>query len=180
MWNKLTFTHKKALSFFVFFILLCIAYQLSISKAIATIKLNRQLNNEELEIQNVGTAYPQAESKHSFYNKALKLYHVKAEDRENRLWQTVSGIALTKAVKISFDPVSAPSDTSASTHRIFMHEFNFKGDYFKCVSLLDSLSKTRDIGVISSVKLIKPKESDQAQAQLLLKLTLAMQTDSVF
>ncbi len=174
MLNKLTFKNKKLLLVGAFILVLSIAYHFSFSKTFEAIKINRQLKNEKQETQNLDASYTQIESKHSFYTNALKLYKVNNDDRENRLWQTVSGIAVAKGVKIGFNPIQLSStDTTALNQQTFRHEFNFKGDYFNCVLLLDSLSKTRGIGLISNLKLFTPKEHTENKTELTLQLTLA-------
>lgn len=176
MWNKLTFKHKKMVAFVGCLLSLFIAYQLSFVKTIDAINLNRQLKGEEHETQNISDAYPQLENKSKAYLQALKLYTVNPDDQENRLWQAVSGIAIAKDIKISFNPISSLSkDTSTIAQHIFMNEFNFKGNYFNCVSLLDSLSKSQGIGVISTVKLSVSKDAPD-QNILALKLILATRT----
>lgn len=172
MLNNLTFKHKKIGLLGILFLTLYIAYHFSFSKTFEAISINHQLQHEQIATQNLDASYPQIENEDSFYRNAIRLYKVNNDDRENRLWQTVSSIAISKNVKISFNPAQSSIPDTIAKHQLFKHEFNFKGNYFNCVSLLDSLSKTRGIGLISNLKLSVPKERG-SENELVLQLTLA-------
>jgi hypothetical protein len=172
MLNNLTFKHKKALLLAGCLLFLCIAYSFSFSKACEAFKINRQLLNQQLSTHQLDNAYPQLENEHRFYVNALRLYQVNNDDRENRLWQTVSSIAINKNVKISFTPAQSLTTDTSATQQLLKNQFNFKGSYVNCVLLLDSLSKNREIGLISHLKLLAQKQ-EHSEKELILQLTLS-------
>lgn len=167
MWQKLDDKKKNIVFFALLLVILYIAYIFSFRHTIKAILINNQLKHEQDLAQNFDEAFPQVANKSNFYIQVLKAYEVKRKDRENSLWRAVSGMAIAKEVAITFNP---NPQQSLDSNGLFKQQFSFKGNYFNCIQLLDSMSKTMGIGRIAELKLALPKESKD---QLLLKLTLA-------
>lgn len=176
MWKNLDEKKKNVLFVVATLVVVYIAYVFSFSPTLKVIQVNRQLAKEQNQSQNFDATLPQLSDQHSYYLNALKAYQVRTEDRENRLWQTVSGAAVAKNVTISFNPnIQQAPDSVAIKNRLVTQQFNFKGNYFDQVQLLDSLSKTKGIGMITELRLAVPKEkaTDGKTNQLTLQLTLS-------
>lgn len=163
MWNKLSVKQKKILLFGCIFLIAYVAYVFSFAHTFAAIKLNKQLEKQENATKNFDGTLPQMVSKNMYYLAALKSYTIKTEDHESRLWQSISGIAVAQAVNISFNPMVNTVDTNSTSRDIYKPKFNFKGNYFNMVKLLDSLSKTNGIGRISTLKLTSKKENGDTE-----------------
>ncbi len=174
MWNKLDDKKKNILFFCALFLVLYVAYVFSFSPTLKAIQLHQQLSREKQGVQGLDGMLPQMTSKNTYFKEAVKAYHVKNEDHENKLWQVVSNIALAKNVTINFTPNPTPvTDSLAIKNKLFVQQFTFKGSYFDQVRLLDSLSKTKGIGLIAELKLTMPKdELTTANKQLNLQLSL--------
>lgn len=157
---------RKTLWLFVV-LLLYISYQLSIKKTIEAITLNWQMQQE---IDRAGTGEQSTamilEHKNIAYQQLLKAYRVKKEDREQRMWQTISELAMYNGVQISFTPQLNKTDTISTDH-IVKTDFSFKGKYPALIKLLDTLHRTPQIGKIASVKMVTQKNTE---AELLMKV----------
>lgn len=157
MFAKLNLKNKKIVLILLMLAVTYLAYQFSFEKAISAFALNRQLKAAQQPGQEPDAAFPQLERKHAFYQSVLKGYKVRTEDRENRLWQSVSAMAIAKNVEINFSPniITAEKDTSEIARGIVSQKFIFKGSYFNIVKLLDTLAKSSGIGKIAGAKLMK-------------------------
>jgi len=153
-----------------------LAYVFSFEKAIAAFVLNRQLKQAGHPGEEPDAAFPQLERKHAFYQSVLKGYKVRHEDRENRLWQSVSAMAIAKNVEINFSPniATAEKDTSEIVRGVVAQKFTFRGSYFNIVKLLDTLAKSPGIGKIADAKLMKKtaKSNEEKSDKLNLELEL--------
>ncbi|RQO65407.1 hypothetical protein DBR40_23940 [Pedobacter sp. KBW01] len=157
MLAKLNLKNKKIVLALLMLAVVYLAYLFSFEKAISAVALNQQLKAAQQPGQEPDAAFPQLERKHAFYQSVLKGYKVRHEDRENRLWQSVSAMAIAKNVEINFSPNinGAEKDTSEIARGIVAQKFIFKGSYFNIVKLLDTLAKSRGIGKIAGAKLVK-------------------------
>jgi hypothetical protein len=171
--TKLDHQKKNILFVVAMFLVTYMAYVLSFKHTLKAIALNNQLKSEAQFVQVADGSYAQVVRKNSFYNNVIKSYRVKIEDRENRLWQTVSGVAIAHQTAISLNPVNQiVADSTQFKRQIFTERFSFKGSYFNIVKLVDSLSKTPDIGKIASLTLALPKETLKEENSIQLDLTL--------
>lgn len=166
MWQKLDDKKKKILFFATFLVISYVAYIFSFRPTFRAMLTYKQLKREQNLVQTFDESFPQIENKNNFYSQAIKSYSVKQKDRENSLWQAISGIAIAKDVTIGFNPTLSEATDSAM---VIKEQFSFKGNYFNCVQLLDSISKTKGIGRIAELKLAASKENEN---HLILKLTL--------
>ncbi len=156
-------------------VLLYIAYVFSLKHTFEAIRLNSQLKKEQNAAQSEDSTFPQVSRKNAFYANALKSYQVKKEDRENRLWQAVSGMASAQNVQVNFSTnTQHVADTVALQQGMVAQQFTFKGNYFNLVKLLDTLSKSSGVGKIAEMKLSDKKElgAKEKTGQLTLLLTL--------
>lgn len=174
MWQQLDNKKKNMVFIGAIIIVLCIAYQFSFKHTFDAIALNHQLKREQVNDQTIDGSFPQINRKNSFYLDVLKGYKVKKEDRENRLWQAISGMALVNDVEIGFNPNQVlVTDTLTIQNGIVSQQFNFKGSYFHLVKLLDTISKTNGIGKISDLKLSNKKDNEHKEdGGLKMQLTL--------
>ncbi|MBB2145775.1 hypothetical protein GM921_09775 [Pedobacter sp. LMG 31464] len=175
MWQKLSDKQRKLVLIVAMLIVAYIAFRCSFVPALKAVQLNRELQQVQGGHKVSGSSFVQLNAEHEFYLRALKGYKVKKEDRENRLWQTVSGMALANDLQISFDPdLKVPTDTSAVSNGVVAQQFKFKGSYVNLVKLLDTLSKSSGIGKISQVKLSVKIENEVSMAtnSLTLQVTL--------
>ena len=175
MIEKLSQKNKKAIMIFLMIVVVYLAYVFSFEKAISAFALNRQLKQTEHPGEEPDVAFPQLEKKHAFYQAVLKGYKVRREDRENRLWQSISAMAIAKNVDINFSPNlgNVEKDTSETAKGIVAQKFIFKGSYFNMVKLLDTLEKAQGIGRIADAKLMKKKANGNEEKSD--KLTLELQ-----
>jgi len=173
---KLSQKNKKVMMIFLMIVVVYLAYVFSFEKAISAVALNRQLKAAQQPSQEPDAAFPQLERKHAFYQSVLKGYNVRREDRENRLWQSVSAMAIAKNVEINFSPniITAEKDTSEIARGIVPQKFIFKGSYFNIVKLLDTLAKSPGIGKIASAKLMKKTASGNEEKTDKLNLELQL------
>jgi len=149
-------------------LLVCFAYVFSFKPAFNAVVLHHQLENEQSDDHNGDLAFSQLEKKNGFYQQVLSAYQVKKEERENRLWQTISAISVAKAVEISYNPTTQVLlDSSLVKLGVVNQQFSFKGDYFQLVSLLDTLSKSKGIGELTELKLGLKKEERQGSNHIL-------------
>lgn len=177
MLEKLSLKTKKLALGLLMLLVLYLAYVLSFKKAISAAVLNAQLNAVGSGGAEPPLAMAQLEREHGFYLAVLKGYQVRSEDRESRLWQAVSGMAITTGTAIGFSPetVTALSDTAAVDSTVLFDSFTFSGGYKNLVRLLDTLSKAKGIGRIAAANLGKQKASsqDEGKEKLLLRLKMA-------
>jgi hypothetical protein len=173
---KLSQKNKKVMMIFLMVVVVYLASVFSFEKAISAIALNRQLKAAQQPSQEPDAAFPQLERKHAFYQSVLKGYKVRTEDRENRLWQSVSAMAIAKNVDINFSPNlnSVEKDTSEIARGIVAQKFIFKGSYFNIVKLLDTLAKSPGIGKIAGAKLMKKTANGNEEKTDKLNLELQL------
>ncbi|MEE1945896.1 hypothetical protein VRU48_12315 [Pedobacter sp. KR3-3] len=175
MWKNLDHQKKNWVLMVGMVALLYIAYVFSLKHTFEAMRLNRQLKKEQSAAQSEDSTFPQVSRKNTFYANALKSYQVKKEDRENRLWQTVSGMASAQNVQVNFSTnTQSVTDTIALQQGMVAQQFTFKGNYFNLVKLLDTLSKSTGIGKIGEMKLSDKQElgTKEKTGQLTLQLTL--------
>jgi len=180
MMEKISAKTKKIGIYLLMLLIVYLAYVLSFKKAIAALVLNSQLKELSLDNGLPASAFAQLERKHSFYLSVLKGYRVGAEDRESRLWQSVSGTAIASGTSISFSPEENKvlADTSAADSSLFFDSFTFSGEYRSLAHLLDTISRSKGIGRISFAKISKQSSAlgDVAKEKLVLKLKMAAVT----
>jgi len=176
MLEKLSLKTKKLALGLLMLLVLYLAYLLSFKKAISAAVLNAQLNAVGAGGAEPPLAMAQLEREHSFYLAVLKGYQVRSGDRESRLWQSVSGMAITTGTAIGFSPetVTAFSDTAAVDSTVLFDSFTFSGGYKNLVRLLDTLSKAKGIGRIAAAKLGRETSSTQIEGKEKLVLRLKM------
>jgi hypothetical protein len=173
--TNLTYQNKRIILIIGMLVVGYIAYQLSFKYVVSAFWLNSDLQNEKANITNLDSSFPQVSSTNTFYLTVLKGYSVKQEDRENELWQSISGMALNNSVKISFVPNAiAPTDTTALLKNIVQQQFTFKGNYFNLVKLLDTISRSREIGKIADLKIFTKRDAldSDGSGQLTINLTM--------
>ncbi|QDW25191.1 hypothetical protein FFJ24_010360 [Pedobacter sp. KBS0701] len=177
MLEKLSLKTKKLALGLLMLLVLYLAYLLSFKKAISAAVLNAQLKAVGESGAEPPLAIAQLEREHGFYLAVLKGYQVRSEDRESRLWQSVSGMAITTGTAIGFSPetVTALSDTATADSIMLFDSFTFSGRYNNLVRLLDTLSKAKGIGRIAAAKLGRETASSnrEAKEKLVLKLKMA-------
>lgn len=162
MLDKLDFKKKQLLVIALAVLLLYIAYQFSFKNAFEAMRLNSQLRKDHRSESGQVVSYPQIERKDQFCAAIIKRYKVKKEDRENYLWQSLSGMAMANNVEISFvQGNTLPADTSALSKGTVVNQFNFRGPYVNIVHLLDTVSKSPGIGKIHMLKLESPKKENK-------------------
>lgn len=177
MLDKLSLKTKKLALGLSMLLVLYLAYVLSFKKSISSAVLNAQLKAVGSGGAEPPLAMAQLEREHGFYLAVLKGYQVRSEDRESRLWQSVSGMAITTGTAIGFSPetVTAFSDTAAVDSTVVFDSFTFSGGYKNLVRLLDTLSKAKGIGRIASARIGKETRFSgvEGKEKLVLKLKMA-------
>jgi len=149
------------------------AYQLSFKQAIGAFRLHSQLQLEQFQVDDADGSLQQLSKKNSFYLDVLKGYRIKPSEDESRLWHSISGMAIRKGVQITFNPSPQPlGDTVLSTQQIVHRQFIFKGSYFNIIKLLDTISISKGLGRISTLKLTADTENERKN-QLHMELSLA-------
>ena len=153
MLEKLNSKHKKILSYVFAVLVFYLCYVLAFKHTLNAIKLHSELQGEELDEQGMASSYPNLQRKNNFYKEALKAYHVRNEEREQRLWQAVSGMAIAHQVDISLEPQLSMAVDTAIHKEIVEQHFSFTGDYFGLVKLLDTLHESRENGRVGKLKI---------------------------
>jgi hypothetical protein len=168
----MTYQKKKIMLILGMMVICYMAYQLSFKQALTAFMLSKELQKEKVGVSNFDSSFPQVSKANAFYLSALKGYNVKQEDRENRLWQSVSGMAIANDVSISFAPnLTLVSDT-LTIRKGIINEFTFKANYFSIVKLIDTISRSKEIGKISYLKLSSKKDAEKGKDELTLNLSL--------
>ncbi|WP_443946606.1 hypothetical protein ACJVDH_05730 [Pedobacter sp. AW1-32] len=178
MWQTLDIKRKRIILVVAALAILYIAYLCSFKAAISAYTTNRQLANPKTETVSE-SVLSQVEQKHKFYQQILKKYRTRKEDRESRIWQSISAMAMANNVEISFKPKKLEStaevDSTTLVKGSFESQFNLKGKYANLVRLLDTLSKSEGIGRISKLSISEisdngqRKTNDQLSAELSLR-----------
>lgn len=153
MLEKLNSKHKKILSYVFAVLVFYLCYVLAFKHTLNAIKLHSELQSEKQDEQGMASSYPNLQRKNNFYREALKAYHVKSEEREQRLWQAVSGMAMAQQVDISLEPQLAMAVDTTIQKEIAEQHFNFTGNYFGLVKLLDTLHQSEGNGRIGKLKI---------------------------
>ncbi|MBB6502641.1 hypothetical protein [Pedobacter cryoconitis] len=175
MLDKLDFKKKQMLLIALAVLLLYIAYQFSFKHAFEAMQLNGQLQKDNRAESGQTASYPQIEKKDEFCAAIVKKYKVRKEDRENHLWQCLSGMAMANKVEISFGQGPAiQADTAALSKGTVTDQFTFRGKYANIVHLLDTVSKSPGIGKIYKFKLESPKKMDKKANDDKLTLVLGL------
>lgn len=173
MLSKLTIKQQQWLFYATIVLVIYMAYHFSISHTVDAIKLNHQLTKEQNNAQGFDQSVDQVEKTNAFYQTVLKTFYVKKDDRENRLWQAVSGMALLKKVAINFSPGLQSTNDTLTTKNVVEQNFMFKGNYFNLIQLLDTLSKSKGIGKISELELANLAQTDENKRnELALRLKM--------
>lgn len=175
--EKISPKTKKIAVYLLMLLVVYLAYVLSFRKAISALVLNAQLKEHSLDNGLPATAFAQLEREHGFYLSVLKGYKVGGQDREGRLWQSISGMAIASGTSIGFSPEENKvlMDTVAADSALLFDNFTFSGEYRNLVHLLDTISKSNGIGRVSFVKLGKQGglSEDEGKGKLVLKLKMA-------
>lgn len=153
MLEKLNSKHKKILSYVFAVLVFYLCYVLAFKHTLNAIKLHSELASEKLDEEGMASSYPNLQRKNNFYKAALKAYHVKNEEREQRLWQSVSGMALAQQVDITLEPQLVMGGDTMLHEEIVEQHFIFNGDYFGLVKLLDTLHESRENGRVGKLKI---------------------------
>ena len=168
---------KRLLLYLIMVIVTYVSWISSFQKSISAISLNRQLKQNQREQVLPDAGLSQLNRKHIFYQKVLKGYQVRTADRENRLWQSVSGMAIACQVEIAYDKekLRVEADTLALMKGSTADRFRFSGNYHRILSLLDTMEKRSGIGRLSDLSIIKSKveTAEVKPGQLEVELTLS-------
>lgn len=168
---------KRGILYLLMVVVTYLAWAGSFEKTISALVLNRQLKNIQQAEAEPDAGFRQLERKHTFYQQVLKGYQVRKQDRENRLWQSISGLAIYSEVKIYFDKeaVVTSTDTLSTIKGNVADRFRFKGNYKQVLVLLDTMEKSKGIGKLSILNIVKPKVengiSESNELDVDLKLT---------
>lgn len=153
MLEKLSAKHKKMLSYVFVVLVFYLCYVLAFRHTLDAVKIYTELASEKQDEQGMASSYPNLQRKNNFYKAALKAYHVKNEEREQRLWQAVSGMAIAQQVDITLEPQLALAVDTTLHKEIVEQHFSFTGDYFGLVKLLDTLHQSEGNGRIGKLKI---------------------------
>lgn len=153
MLEKLSSRHKKILSYVLAVLVFYLCYVLAFAPTLDAVSLHSELQSEKKDELVMEGSYTNLQRKNNFYKVALKAYHVKNEEREQRLWQAVSGMAIAQQVDISLEPQLALAVDTTMHKEIVEQHFNFTGDYFGLVKLLDTLHRNQGNGRIGKLKI---------------------------
>ncbi|HEY0056807.1 MAG TPA: hypothetical protein VGB63_15760 [Pedobacter sp.] len=145
-----------------------LSWNLAFRKTIKAISLNNELHQKADKKNDLSQNPGYLNRKHRVLNVLLKQYTLDSAEWKNDFWLKVSGIAASKEVRISYNPL-LKQDLSDSTSRVLKQEISFEGDYKKMVILLDSLEKTASTGFICSSNFKKGKQGNNLDVE---KLTL--------
>ncbi|SES20433.1 hypothetical protein [Pedobacter rhizosphaerae] len=176
MLRKLDSKQKNLLFWAAVLVLVYVAYICSFKPTLQAMLLHHQLESDNRAESFSESSFAQTAHQNQFYQEVLKGYRIKAADYENRIWQSLSGMALNKGVDIGFTPnlqATAP-DTTALNKGIITQQFNFKGSYFGLVKLLDTLGRTTGVGKVADLKLSAKtaQQPDAKTGRLYLQVTL--------
>jgi len=176
MLKELDYKKKRLLMGVVILVILYLAYQFSFRHTLVAIRLNGELSQQQEGDGFSESSIIQIRRKSLFYKGVVKDYRIKKEDMDNRIWQSVSGMAVAKNVLISFDaaPLTIETDTSAVAKGLISKYFSLKGDYADLVGFLDTLSQSKGNGRLSMVKIFKPKENGVNQNGSALQLNITL------
>lgn len=177
MLAKLDSKQKNLIFWAAVVLLVYIAYICSFKPTLQAMLLHHQLEKDNSTATFSASSFAQTAHKNQFYQEVMKGYRIKTADYENRIWQSLSGMALSKGVDIGFAPnlLATSADTSAMSKGIITQQFNFKGSYFGLVKLLDTLSRTEGLGKVAELKLsaktaLQPEvKKDKLYLQVALK-----------
>lgn len=177
MWNKLDERKRRIVAILAAIVVMYMAYRFSFGHAIAAYHLNGSLK-KEAGLQLEDAAYPHLNKKHIFYSKVLESYKVKKAEMDTKIWQAISDMAVAQQVKVAYNPTASAALDTTAQQNIFEQQFSFKGKYFELVKLLDTLSKSTQIGKVSQMTVAAPKEQQAVKVkdQLEMKLTLSAVT----
>lgn len=133
-------------------------YELSFKKTIAAMKINKSLNNQDINAPVTEDLLPQVKRESDFYEFALNKYIVKKQNRESAIWDAVTAIAISNSLKVNYEyKVDKKIDSNHLKNGIFHQKFGIKGEYRQILGMLDSLYKTKKIGQVSRVHIYKRK-----------------------
>ena len=134
--------------------LMYLCYVFSFAKTMGAIALNRELVADQNEgaVHSFSIGNLMAE-KAKAHEGILKRYRVDSADREGRLWQSISSLAMANGVGVTFQPVKKEADTNLVASGIWRQEFMFNGSTAKALAFLDTLHKSDGIGRINHLKL---------------------------
>lgn len=170
MWDSLDIKKKYLVLIGAMIFVLYVCFVFSFRATLAAINLNRKLKSEHIEVEKLGGDI-QIVRKHNYYSTAVRGYKLKKEDWENRLWNTVSGMALANNVSIGFVPNPVNVTDTLVLNGLAMQQFSFKGNYFNLVKLLDTMSKTSGAR-IADLKLLNSKDEKADADKLSMHITL--------
>jgi hypothetical protein len=170
MWDSLDIKKKYLVLIGAMIFVFYMCYVFSFRGTLAAINLNKKLKTELIEVDKLGGDM-QIVRKNNYYSTAVKLYKLRKEDWENRLWNTVSGMALANNVSIGFVPNPVNLSDTLVVNGLAMQQFSFKGNYFNLVKLLDTMSKTSGAR-IADLKLFNTKEEKGDADKLNMHITL--------
>jgi len=173
MWHKLDDKKQKIVAIVAAVLVLYVAYVFSFKHAIEAYGLNKSLK-KEASLQMEDAAYPHLNKKYNFYQKVLADYRVKKEEMDTKVWQAVSDMAVSKQVKISYNPMPQTTDTATVTNAIRQQQFVFRGGYFNIVKLLDTLSKSEGLGKIAQLTIASPKNEGSKENNQALSMQLGI------
>jgi len=181
MLKTLNYKQRKILWAAIMLTAFYIAYSFSFKQAIGAIVTYKELTKAAHTESFSAGATLQITRKNTFYLSVLKGYKIRRNDSENYIWQSVSGMAISKDVLIGFNPddKSVHLDTSQLTKKVLIKSFMVKGNFFNITKFLDTLSRSKGIGRLSAVNLSAKKETSpdiKKSDQLNLSFTLLGRT----
>ncbi|KQR70884.1 hypothetical protein [Pedobacter sp. Leaf176] len=175
MLKNLDYKKKNSLLIAAMLVLGYLAWNFSFRQAVSAFRLNSSLKKEQAGSGEMDSAFPAISRKHNFYTSVIKSYHIKSEDYEGHLWQSLSGMAMGKGLEINFSPeLTAQTDTTLTKLHILKQYYHFKGNYPQMARLLDSISKTNGIGRTSGFEIKRDKkQGTEPDGKLTMKLELS-------
>lgn len=173
MWHKLDDKKQKIVAIVAAVLVLYVAYVFSFKHAVEAYSLNKSLK-KEASLQMEDAAYPHLNKKYNFYQKVLTDYRVKKEEMDTKVWQSVSDMAVSQQVKISYNPMPQVADTASNPTAIHQQQFIFRGSYFNMVKLLDTLSKSEGLGKIAQLTITSPKNEGPKENNQALSMQLGL------
>ena len=172
--KAITIKNKNYLLAGICLVLVLLCWQLAFKKTFAAVALNHELELKDQDKSAMAYNPNYLEQKHKVLGQLLSRYTVDSVAWKNDFWLAISRISELNRVNVEYNPgkLKLLGDSSDVTAR---QNISFEGDYGNLVRLLDSLEKTKGIGLISSLGFrTKKKQGFDALQKLYLDCSISV------
>lgn len=172
MLKQLTYRKKNKLLIAIAIILFILSWKFAFKKTYDAFVLHQEFSVKAQDDNLLAFNPAYITEKSNILNKLLGKYTIDSAQWQNTFWLKASGAVSSADVKVIYQPEQ--KHVGDSTSALARQAISFEGNFKNLVLILDSLSKTTELGYLTAAQLRKVEQRSEELQMLQLKTTFSI------